>query len=42
MNEKHAWHPTWQEVDNVSWSIKCCVRPMTKEVGLMQSQWPWQ
>jgi hypothetical protein len=23
MNENSTWHPTWQQVDNDSWSTKC-------------------
>jgi hypothetical protein len=31
MDEKPAWIPTWNEMDNVSWATGNCVKPTSKK-----------
>ena len=32
MNEKCRWSPTWQQVDDVSWAIRYCDRPIKESL----------
>jgi hypothetical protein len=31
MDEKPAWIPTWNEMNNNSWAAKNCVKPTSKK-----------
>ena len=38
MNENFTWHPTWQQVDNDSWSTTYCIEIIKNKMCLMQSK----
>ena len=36
--KKPTWSPTWNAMDNVSWSTGLCIKPASKYMGLTQKQ----